>query len=125
MAKQRLSQDQVKELQKMVIKGVYPDDIARHFGVAVSSIHNYKKRFKDQGIKFPSVKGKRPGNAPMPGDIIQRIVPESNRSNVIGTMNSSHQNSSDYKFIINGMSVLISAHAKSVNISDHSMEIIF
>lgn len=48
----------MKELQKMVMKGVYPDDIAKHFNIAISSIHNYKNKFKKEGLKFPSIKGK-------------------------------------------------------------------
>jgi transposase len=130
MANKRLSTDQVEEMKAMVVQGVYPEDIAQHFHIAVSSVHNYKNRFREEGLQFPSVKGKRPSGAISPTDSLAKVreqmKPDSNRtsttgSSVVGVMN----NTSTYKFIINGVSVEIGDGAKSVNIGKDSMEIRF
>lgn len=67
MAHKRLSTDQMEDMKNMVVKGVSPEDISKHFHIAISSVHNYKKRFKQQGLKFPVVRGSRPtGNVDLP-----------------------------------------------------------
>lgn len=63
MANKRLSNEQIAEMQEMVVNGVSPEDISNHFQIAISSVHNYKKRFRDQGLNFPMVRGKRPSGS--------------------------------------------------------------
>lgn len=122
MANKRLSPDQINDLQKMVVKGVYPDDIAKHFNIAVSSIHNYKKRFKEMGLDFPSIKGKKPSDALMPQDVVNHEV---KMDKTIKTHEDAPVNGNHIKFIINGIEVIISSGAKSINISDHLLEVRF
>lgn len=118
MAHKRLSLDQVEQMKQMVKQGTAPEDIAKHFGVAISSVHNYKARFKADGVKFPSVRGKRPTGS------VEAVTPV---SKTIGQINSTAQqiNAEEYKFIVNGTSVKISGHAKNINIDKDSMEINF
>lgn len=59
MAQKRLSQKEKLELKDFCLQGITPSAIAAHFGVSVSTVHNIKKDFEDQGITFPSVRGKR------------------------------------------------------------------
>lgn len=130
MANKRLGTTEIDEMKNMVIKGVYPEDIAKHFDIAVSSVHNYKKRFKDQGVKFPSVKGKRPSDAIKPEDTLSRSkqdilkTEKTKGSDIIGVV-SSNQTTDHYRFIVNGISIEIGAGAKSVNIGKDYMEIKF
>lgn len=118
MAHKRLSLDQVDQMKQMVQRGTAPEDIAKHFGVAVSSVHNYKARFKAEGVNFPSIRGKRPTGS------VEPVTPS---PKPIGQINSVTQkiNSEEYKFIVNGTSVKISGHAKNINIGKDSMEINF
>jgi hypothetical protein len=118
MAHKRLSHDQVEQMKLMVKNGNSPEDIAKHFGVAISSVHNYKARFKADGFKFPSVRGKRPTGS------VETIRPVSNATGQISSP-SQQINSEEYNFIVNGTSVKISGHAKNININKDSMEINF
>lgn len=119
MANKRLSITEVEQMKKMVMTGAAPEDIANHFGIAISSVHNYKNRFKSEGMNFPSVRGKRPtGNTP----VTQTYTPQPESYPAIGQITGQ---SSGFKFIVNGVAVQISSEAKSVNIGKDSLEIKF
>lgn len=124
MANKRLKSQEIQEMKQMVSQGIAPDDIAKHFDIAISSVHNYKKRFKEEGLQFPSVKGKRPT-----GSVDVHVKPLNLANSTvkpIGQINSpTSLNQDDYKFIINGVSVKISGKAKNVNIGKDHMEINF
>lgn len=60
MRQKRLTIPEKEQLQKMVIQGVAPEDISKFFGIAISSVHNYKKLMKKEGYDFPLLRGKRP-----------------------------------------------------------------
>jgi hypothetical protein len=118
--KKRLSLDQVEQMKQMVQKGTAPEDIAKHFGVAISSVHNYKARFKAEGVNFPSVRGKRPT-----GSVDVRPSTSKTIGQIKSVDSSSSLSGDTYKFIVNGTSVQISGHAKNINIDKDSMEINF
>lgn len=109
----RLSIEQIEHMKSLVKEGVAPEDIAKKFNVAVSSVHNYKARFKAEGISFPNVRGRRP--------VGDKKLPEPKQ--VTGVVQKTDDTS--FKFIVNGVSVQISAQAKSVNIDKNTMEIKF
>lgn len=120
MANKRLSLQDVEELKKMVQTGVAPEDIANHFGMAISSVHNYKKKFKADGMVIPSMRGKRPVGS------VDGIAPVNQSSRpLIGQMGTPTMQGDNYKFIVNGVSVQISGQAKNVNIGKDHMEINF
>lgn len=122
MAKKRLSVEQINTMKDMVQKGVAPEDIANHFNIAISSVHNYKARFKEEGVSFPSVRGRRPSGT------VNDPHPPVTSTPMIGQMRSqpSSVNTGDsYKFIVNGTSVQISGNAKNINIGKDGMEINF
>lgn len=121
MANKRLDKTQIDTMKNMVIKGVYPEDIANHFEIAVSSVHNYKKRFKDEGLVFPSVKGKRPKNSTKPKDLLQPQLVATNKVK----SNQGITKNDQISFIINGVTVEISSAATYVNINKDSIEIKF
>lgn len=116
MANKRLSLEDTEQMKNMVIKGVSPEDIAKHFKVAISSVHNYKKRFKQQGVEFPDVRGKRPS-----GSVDVQSAKDTKK--VASTHQLTSQDSMN--FIVNGVSVHVSANAKNVNISKDTIEITF
>ena len=120
MANKRLSLAEVENMKQMVQKGVAPEDIAKHFGIAISSVHNYKARFKAEGVNFPSVRGKRPTGS---------IEAHSNGKLPIGQVDISSGpkkiNGEGYQFVVNGTSVTISGHAKNISIGIDKMEINF
>lgn len=66
MATPRLSGLLLEELTTLVQEGRTPKDLAAHFGVAVSTIHNYKRLLKEQKIAVPCVRGRHSGYCLMP-----------------------------------------------------------
>lgn len=115
MANKRLTAAEIQQMKTMVAKGTAPEDIAKAFGMAISSVHNYKNRFKSQGLKFPSVRGKRPTGS---------VEPISNINNTVQSVNSLAQQDG-FKFVVNGISVQISDQAKNVTIGKDKIEINF
>lgn len=122
MSHKRLSIQDVDLMKSMVLRGVAPEDIAKHFEIAISSVHNYKARFKQQGVQFPNLRGKRPTGS----------VGEVNTNSSLNQMKPVKQEQSSYisaessmNFIVNGVQVQVSAGAKNVNISNKSIEITF
>lgn len=122
MAKKRLSLEQVNYMKQMVQKGVAPEDIAKHFGVAISSVHNYKARFKAEGVRFPSVRGKRPTGSV---DVKPSAPVSGTQVSAVSSVKNNNQQTDAYKFIVNGTAVQISGHAKNISIDKDSMEINF
>jgi len=120
MANKRLSLEQMEQMKQMVQKGSAPEDIAKHFNIAISSVHNYKTRFKADGVKFPSVRGKRPT-----GSVEVKSAVNKTAGEVQPEISTQELNGDTYKFIVNGTSVQISGHAKNINIGKDSMEIKF
>jgi hypothetical protein len=112
MAYKRLSLEQTKQMKAMVLNSVAPEDIAKHFEIAISSVHNYKKRFKQDGLQFPDVRGKRPTGSVENTPTVEPPVPV-------------EKSAENYTFTINGTSVQISGIVKTINISKNGMEIIF
>lgn len=124
MANKRLSLQDIELMKSMVIKGVAPEDIAKHFNIAISSVHNYKARFKQQGVKFPDVRGKRPtGSVDVPsGSDVKTATP---RQTISAEKRPDVSMESSMHFVVNGVTVQVSAEAKNVNISKDSIEINF
>lgn len=114
MANKRLTVDDMNRMKNMVSQGVAPEDIAKYFNIAISSVHNYKARFKAEGLKFPSVRGKRPT-----GSVEQ---PTSNRPKTSGELVTK---TDGYNFMVNGVSIRISGEPKSVVIGKKSIEVNF
>lgn len=117
MKYKRLSKNEIDEMKAMVQQGVAPEDLAQRFGIAISSVHNYKKQFKAQGMSFPNVKGKRPVGTAKPSGVVagRGSVPKS-------TPEPIH---TGYKFVVNGVSVQVDGQAKNVVIGNGTIQIDF
>lgn len=109
----RLSFEQIEVMKSLVKQGTAPEDIAKKFNVAVSSVHNYKARFKAEGMVFPNVRGKRPVG-------VKKLAEPKQTTGVVAKTDDD-----SFIFIVNGVSVQVSAQAKSVNIDKNTMEIKF
>jgi len=114
MANKRLTAAEIEQMKTMVANGVAPEDIANKFEMAISSVHNYKKKFKQEGLKFPSVRGKRP---------VGSVEPLSSQKQV--SNQSVPMQDQGINFVVNGVSVHVSGQAKNVTIGKDSMEISF
>jgi transposase len=73
MAKKKLTDQHIKEMTQMVTQGKTPDEISKHFKIAVSSVHNYKRELRKKGVDVPDVKGKRPGD-PFQRKVVKAIT---------------------------------------------------
>ena len=60
MAKKKMSNEQLAKMEALLKEGKTPEDLSNYFGVAISSIHNYKKMLRDKGIQLPNIRGQRP-----------------------------------------------------------------
>jgi hypothetical protein len=119
MANKRLSLEDVQQMKSMVQKGVAPEDIAKHFSIAISSVHNYKNRFKQEGVKFPDVRGKRPTGSV---NVQSKTITTPTQ---VGDQLPAVSSQSGMNFVVNGVPVKVSAEAKNVNITKNSIEINF
>jgi hypothetical protein len=121
MSKQKsLSPDQISEMKALVTRGESPKNIADKFKVGISTVHNYKARFKNDGLSFPSVRGRKSGTIEAP--VSKAIKNVSGYSKPSSTAPASQVGNT---FIVNGIPVTISASAKSVNINKTSSGITF
>ena len=126
MAHKRLTFDQVNQMRTMVKNGAIPEDIAKHFGLSISSVHNYKNRFKSEGLSFPTVRGKRPmGSIETKNIVSEPKVQSTPAAASANTPPSKKAEKEAFKFIVNGTSVKISANAKDISIDKGSIEVNF
>lgn len=116
----RLSLVQVEELKQMVKNGKKPDDIAKYFNIAISSVHNYKARFKAEGETVPNLRGQRPSGSVKPVNV---GTSKSTKSAPVSSKLNNDKN--PFNFVVNGVSVQVSSQAKSVNIDRDKIEIRF
>jgi hypothetical protein len=122
MANKRLSLNDIQQMKTMVQKGVAPEDIGKHFNIAISSVHNYKNRFKAEGMSFPTVRGQRPTGSV---DIQSKDVSKTSDTRVASDIKQTPRMESSMNFVVNGITVHVSADAKEVNISKNNIEINF
>jgi hypothetical protein len=132
MAKPKLSLAQQEELKSFVLQGVAPQDIADHFGVAISSVHNYKKQLRQEGVDLPSVKGQRPTGNFNPGGATQTpqgaVQPQStvpSSAGSAGNPSAAQPTAENMTFIVNGSTIRIEGHAKDVVIANGQIKVQF
>lgn len=128
MASKRLSVDDMQKMKSMVTQGVAPEDIAKHFKIAISSVHNYKNRFKKEGLKFPNVRGMRPtGSIKVPAGSPVKVATaqDSNNNQAVAKLSSQAVTGDVLHFTVNGVSVNIAANAKNVTIGQNGIEVTF
>jgi len=111
MKGKKLSDDQVNDLKEMLLEGQTPQDAANHFNVAVSSIHNYKKILREQGIELPNVRGQRP---------------RGNDSSITTTVLNQDQSLNDFLVIkVQGVQVHVQNTAKSISVESNTITVRF
>jgi hypothetical protein len=123
----RLNQDQKKEFTNLVKEGTTPADLAKHFNLAISTVHNYKKELKSEGIEMPNVRGQRPS-----GHIVKGagVIPHDgalhnhNHFEVIED-GKTDLDSEELHLTINGIHINIGGHPKTVNINNGRIEVEF
>src|SRR5690606_22873461 len=117
-----LSEKDIELLKILLIKGAYPDDIAKYFNISISTVHKYKSDFvKNENLNFPSISGRKPNNAPKIEDLIKEISKEKEeeKSEEINSEQIS------YKFVINGITVEITGVTNKIDISKEGIDIKF
>lgn len=122
MSKQQLSVKDLQQILELAKDGLTPEEIAKKFDVAVSTIHYHKGKWKKEGMELPDIRGKRPR-----GFVEQAAesIPNAFRA-ITGITAPTKQSSTDqrvnlpdngsYKFVVNGTTVTINSKAKSVEI---------
>jgi transposase len=113
MAKRKISDAQLKKMKEMVVSGVTPDEISKHFGIAISSVHNYKRQLKDAGVSIPDIRGKRPSDR------------EGNSAVESLTTAPAAPDPAGFTVIINGVSIYVTNAAKSVAVGPNSLTVSF
>lgn len=130
MANKRLSAVEIQQMKTMVTKGTAPEDIATHFGMSISSVHNYKKRFKQEGLNFPDVRGMRPVGTVQPvsaafSNKVSSFTKKESKDSIGGAINLPGSPTKDFTITVNGVSVHIPSSATDVIIGKDKMEIRF
>ena len=118
MAKKKLTDQHMKEMTQMVSQGKTPEEISKHFNIAVSSVHNYKRELKKKGVDVPDIKGKRPGDPykRKPAQVIAEHLPVQKRTTL---------KSSFLKVTINDVVFQVDSRAKSVTIGQDELHVTF
>ena len=98
-------------------------NLAKHFNIAISSVHNYKNRFKAEGLTFPTVRGKRPTGSVQIQSKTNVIKPVKEVSAQVKQNVSMEHN--PMHIVVNGVSVQVSAEAKNVNITKDGIKVNF
>lgn len=133
MSKNRsVSLTEVEEMKAMVVAGTQPQKIANHFGISVSTVHNYKNQFKNEGLEFASVRGRQATTPRQPSGEVNHNGNSRNQNhqllnnNQVNGRNSSGANAqlsnetnvqAGSTFVINGTTFNITGKAKSVDLN--------
>lgn len=129
MAHKRLTPEQIEYMKAMVLQGTAPEDISKYFQIAISSVHNYKKLFKQQGLQFPDVRGTRPK-----GTVDVRLTSKpAFGEKYIPTQDTSHRQptvptpsvTESMRLTVNGVSISVTGVIKNINVGPNSIEIQF
>lgn len=112
-----LSKSEKAEINQMLTSGKSNSDIAQYLNISQATVYNYKSRLIKHGFKLPAAKrGRKPKSMEE-----STSMPIANKMQVIKPTKSF----SEYRFIINNVSVRISGKAKDVIISADEMRIHF
>lgn len=126
MAHKRLTPQQIELMKAMVQQGTAPEDISKHFEIAISSVHNYKKLFKQQGLKFPDVRGKRPtGSVAVRVASNDKYTPSRDPSFNQKPVAVSKPMEDGLAITVNGVSIHVRGSIKNINIGTNSIEVQF
>jgi len=119
MAKKKLTDQHIKEMTKMVVQGKTPEEISKHFKIAVSSVHNYKRELRKKGVDVPDVKGKRPGD-PYHRKVVKTIsdsVPVIKKDTTVGA--------AYITVTVNDVVFKVDGRAKTVTIDRNALHVMF
>ncbi len=119
MAKKKLTDQHIKEMTQMVTQGKTPDEISKHFNIAVSSVHNYKRELRKKGVDVPDVKGKRPGD-PFQRKVVKAITPTAPAIRKSTTLKSGY-----ISVTVNDVLFKVDSRAKSVTIGQDTLHVMF
>lgn len=125
-----LNDAEVGKLKKMALQGYTPVTISKNLGCAVSTVHHYKDKLrKEEGLQFPKVKGKRPGELPYPEPrhvpSFTHAVAGSDKSQAKGIGNGVSSVQQPIQFVINGVPVHVAPDVKSIEIGNNIIHINF
>jgi biotin operon repressor len=126
MATKTLSPEQLDQLKESLQQGANPAELAEKFDISVSSINNYKKRLRDEGVVIAAKRGRKPksesdGSTPRPKKSGRKKMAEAAgtpaHSAFAGNGHFSHT------FVIDGTAVEISGNPRHVHISKEKIVI--
>lgn len=60
MAHRLLGPEAQEEFKELAMNGTTPEDLSDKFKISMTSVYNYKRLLKQQGLEIPNVHGKRP-----------------------------------------------------------------
>ena len=117
MASLKLTTEQEASLKQMLLAGATPEGIKQTFGISLSSAHNYRKRIeRETGIKFASVRGKRPST----GETASTDLPAQ-----VYTTGGLMADPNDRIIRIQGLNIRIQGNTREVIISENGIDVIF
>lgn len=122
----KLTNAEVKDLKRMALQGITPADIGKNLGCAISTVHYYKDKFrKEEGTKFPAVKGKRPSETLHQVPSFSRPIRGFDKGGGKDIVEAKAIVNHAIKFVVNGVSVHVDPGVKSIEIQDNTIHINF
>lgn len=116
MAKKKLNEQQLNKMESLLKEGKTPEDLSNYFGVAISSIHNYKRMLKDKGIELPNIRGQRPKGIETPKESIQSLSDHDKNSILL---------QSYIHLIVNRTDFYVKASAKTIKVDENQISVDF
>jgi transposase len=112
--KKRLTKPERAQIAEMLVEGIQVSEIASRFNISIPTVYNQRTRLINEGLKISSKRGKKKTS----NNTEQRSL--RNDSSPINV-----RSFEEYRFLINGVSIRISAKAKDVFVSESEMRIEF
>lgn len=134
MMSKSLRTDEIEEMKQLVLDGKSPEDISKKYGCAISTVHYYKKKFKNEGLQFASIRGQRPTgefNGSLQSTGKSTLGSNYPQRNAMSPNYTAFNPSSEVILVVDGVEipvkpgthVNIDSGAKSINISQGKIEI--
>jgi hypothetical protein len=120
-----LNDEQKKEFTNLVKNGTSPAVLSKHFNIGIASVHNYKNQLKEEGVSMPDIRGTRPSGLITGAGVIAPHNGPDSREKHNGKASPVPASANDLHITINGVSITISAKARSVHIGEGHIEVDF
>ena len=110
----RLTKPERAQIAEMLVEGIQVSEIASRFNISIPTVYNQRARLIKEGLKISSKRGNKINS----NSTDQKSLRNDPSSIAVKSFE-------EYRFLINGVSIRISAKAKDIFVSESGMRIEF